>query len=67
MRTLRIYSINNFHIYYKPVLTIVIMLYVIFLVLLYFIIGSLYLLTTRIQFLLPLTPAFGKHTFELFL
>ena len=46
MRTLRIYSLNNFHVYFIALLTIVIILYITYLVLIYLITGSLYLLTT---------------------
>ena len=43
MRTLRIYSLNNFHIQHTTVLIVFIMLYFTSLVLIYLIIGSLYL------------------------
>ena len=56
MRTLRIYSLNNFHIQHTTVLIVFIMLYFTSLVLIYLIIGSLYLLTTFLQFLLPSPP-----------
>ena len=53
MRILSIYSLN-FPIYYIAVLTIVAILYITFLVLIYLINGSLYLLITLLQFLFPL-------------
>ena len=49
MRTVKAYSLNNFQMYHAAVLTIVIMLYITFPLLVYLIIGSLYLLTTFIQ------------------
>ena len=52
MRTLRIYSLNNLPVYHTT-LTIVILLYIISLVLLYLIIGSLYLLTSFLLSPLP--------------
>ena len=45
MRTFIIYSLNNYTIYHTAVLTIVIMLYITFLVLIYLITGSVYLLS----------------------
>ena len=58
MRTLRIYSVNNFHIQHWAVLIIFIMLCIISLVLIYLIIGSLCLLTAFIQFLFPFMEIF---------
>ena len=46
MRTLRIYSLNNVHVYYRAVLTIVAMLYITSPALVYLVTGSLYLLAT---------------------
>ena len=43
MRTLRVYSLNNFHRYHSAVSATVIVLYVPSLVLMYLITGSLYL------------------------
>ena len=45
MRTLRIYSLNNFPIYHIAVLAIIIMLYITYLVLIYLITGNVLLLT----------------------
>lgn len=57
MRTLRIYPLNHFHIHmYHSVLIIFIMWHVTSLVLVCLITESLYLLTTFIQFLVPLPP-----------
>ena len=54
MRVLRIYSLNNYPVYYKAVVVIVIMLYITSLALTYLLTASLYLSTTFIQ--PPLTP-----------
>ena len=55
MRTLRIYSLNNLPIYHTAVLAIVFMLKLISLILIvYFVIGSLCVLTTFLQFCLLL-------------
>ena len=62
MRTLRIYSIRNFPICHTAVLTIVITLYIIPLVLIYLITGSVYFLTTFLQSQ-PLTTSLIKVTF----
>lgn len=63
MRTLRIYSPNNFSRYHTAVLAIV-MLYITSLVLTDFVTGSLHLFTTFLQFPLPpphfLTGIFTK-------
>ena len=56
MGTLSIYCLNNFPMYHTAVLTTVIMLYIISLVLIYFIIGGLYLLIPFIQFPFSLPP-----------
>ena len=53
MRTLRIYSLNNFQIHHTAMLTVVIILYITPLVLIYLITGSVDLLTTSIHFPLP--------------
>ena len=45
MRTLKIYSLNNFHIQCTAVLIIFIMLYITFLALIYLITGNWYLFT----------------------
>ena len=65
MRTLRIYSLNNFPIYHTAVLIIFIM-YITSLVLIYLITGSLDLLTAFIQFLLPPPSASSNHKSDLF-
>ena len=49
MRILRIYSFNNFHMQHTAALITVTMLYITFLVLIYFITGSVYLLINFIQ------------------
>lgn len=56
MRTLRVYSLNNFQLYHTAVLTLLIMLYITSLVFIYLITGSLYLLTTFLQVPPPPTP-----------
>ena len=66
MRTLRIYSLNHFHILHTAVFVIFIMLYFMSLVLIYLVTGSLYLLTTFIQLCLPPPPASGNHKSDLF-
>ena len=66
MRTLRIYSLNSCHILHPALFTIFIMLCITALVLIYLITGSLYLLTTFIQFPLPPPPASGNHKPDLF-
>ena len=66
MRTLRIYSRNNFAMYHTAVLTVVIMLYTTSLVLTYLVTGSLYLLTTFLLFPLPPPPASDNHKSDLF-
>ena len=67
MRTLRIYSLNNLPIYHTAVLAIVFMLKLISLVLIiYFVSGSLYVLTTFFQFCLLLHSTSGNHKPDLF-
>ena len=53
MRTLRIYSLNNFPLHQSVMLPIVTMLYIISLGLTYLVTGSLYLLTTLFLILPP--------------
>ena len=50
MRTVKIYSLNHFHLRHKAGLIIFILLYTTLLVLIYLVPGSLYLPTTFIQF-----------------
>ena len=56
MRTLRIYSLNSCHIEHTAMFILFITLYMTSLVLTYLITGILSLLTTFIQFPLPLPP-----------
>ena len=58
MTTFRIYSLSNFKIYHKIVLTMFFMFHITFPVLIYLITGGLYLLTTFIQFL-SVNPLFS--------
>ena len=55
MKTFKIYSLNNFHVKYIAVLLIFITLDIMSLVLIYFITGNVYLLTTFVHF--PLSPS----------
>ena len=64
IRTLRIDSLNEFHIYYTMLAMIV--MYIISLVLIYLITGCLYLLATFLQFLLPQCSASSNHKPDLF-
>ena len=68
MRTLSIYFLNNFHIlmYNSVNYTYHVVHCIPSVILPYFITGSLYLLTTFIQFPLPTTPFSGNHRLELF-
>ena len=52
-RTLRSYSLKNLPVCHTTASAIVIMLYIVYLILPYFITGSLFLFTTFLQFLLP--------------
>ena len=56
MRTLRIHSLNNSPVNHTAVLTVVIMIYIIFLVLIYLKNGILYLLTSFLHFSFPPLP-----------
>ena len=69
MRTLRTYFLNNFLVQHITMLTIFIMLYLLSLIHIYLITGSLCLLTAFIQFLFPSLPASGnpKSDLSLFL
>ena len=67
MRTLRIYSLNQFQIYQTAVLTTIIMRYVTSPVLIYLITGGLYVLTTFIQFLNSLPHISGNDNLASFL
>ena len=66
MRTLRIDSLN-FHVKHTAVLTVVSMLCIMSLVLIYLITGSLYILTTFIQFPHYSPPPHHNHKSDLFL
>ena len=65
MRTLKIYSLNHFHLRHRAGLIIVILLNTTFLVLIYLVPGSLYLSTTFIQFS-PSPATSGNHRADLF-
>ena len=61
MRTLRIYSPNNFHGLLAEVLIMLIMLYIVSLVLFLLLTGNLYFLTIFIRLPLPLCLTSGNH------
>ena len=61
VRNFKIYSLSNFQIYHKVLLTIVTLLYVISPGIIYFITGSLYLLTSFTHFVYPPAPASENH------
>lgn len=62
MRILQIYSLNNFPVYYRAVLTIVFMFYILPLVLISAVIGCWYLFTTFLQS--PLPPPFTSGNYR---
>ena len=67
LRSFRVYSLTNFHMYCRAVLTVAIALYITSLVFLYLVTGSWYLWTTFLQSLLPTPPASSTQIWSLFL